>query len=140
MTNGKREGKGKFYYENGEGGVYDGEWKDGKIDGVGTLYYASGDIAYHGQWKNEQFHGRGLIYNDEPNHENLFDFSNFDTLNEHWIKYEGQFREDSKDGLGTLYLTNGNKFFGIFRDDKVHGKGTYYSKEDETITGEWVDN
>ena len=48
MLDGKRHGKGKFYYESGEGGVYDGEWAGGKINGVGTLYYASGEIAYHG--------------------------------------------------------------------------------------------
>jgi len=53
MLNGKRHGRGKFHYENGEGGVYDGDWKNGKIDGIGTLYYANGEIAYHGQWKNE---------------------------------------------------------------------------------------
>ena len=46
-----RHGKGKFFYK--AGGVYDGQWECGKINGLGTLYYASGDIAYHGQWKNE---------------------------------------------------------------------------------------
>lgn len=66
MLNNQRHGLGKFYYENGEGGIFDGEWLDGKINGNGTLYYASGEIAYHGQWKDEEFNGRGLIYNDEP--------------------------------------------------------------------------
>ena len=46
--------------------MYDGQWENGKINGIGTLYYASGDIAYHGQWKDEMFNGRGVIYNDNP--------------------------------------------------------------------------
>ena len=80
--------------------MYDGEWKEGKIDGIGTLYYSNGDIAYHGQWKNEQFHGRGLIYNDDPNPKvvDTFTYENFDSLEDFWVKYEGQFKDDQKDG------------------------------------------
>ena len=59
----------------------------------------------------------------------------------HWIKYEGKFMRDAKHGLGTLYLSNGDKFFGNFVNDKVHGMGTYYCRETaEIVTGQWDNN
>ena len=45
-------------------------------------------------------------------------------IEEYWIKYEGSFRQllilffinyfsdDTKEGMGTLYITNGDKFYG----------------------------
>ena len=35
-----RHGQGKFYYQ--DGGMYDGNWKNNKMDGYGSLYYQSG--------------------------------------------------------------------------------------------------
>ncbi len=34
-----------------------------------------------------------------------------------WVSYEGEFKHDAKDGKGTLYLINGDKFEGTFEDD-----------------------
>jgi len=31
-----------------------------------------------------------------------------------WVKYQGDFQNDAKDGIGTLYLVNGDRFFGNF--------------------------
>ncbi len=39
-----------------------------------------------------------------------FDFKNWEDVDEYWIKYEGQFMEDSKNGLGKLFLSNGEIF------------------------------
>lgn len=43
--------------------MYDGNWKENKMEGFGKLYYQSGKLAYEGQWKNDQFVGRGVLYN-----------------------------------------------------------------------------
>lgn len=51
MLEGKRHGKGKFFYK--EGSYYDGEWKENKMHGFGTLYYPDGRIAYQGEWKED---------------------------------------------------------------------------------------
>jgi len=29
------------------------------MEGFGTLYYASGGLAYMGEWKDDKFHGKG---------------------------------------------------------------------------------
>ena len=44
----ERNGHGCFYYK--EGGYYEGNWRDNKMNGFGRLYYDNGKIAYEGQW------------------------------------------------------------------------------------------
>lgn len=39
-------------YENGE--RYEGEWKDGKRSGYGTLYNADYTIKFEGDWRNDR--------------------------------------------------------------------------------------
>ena len=36
-----------------------------------------------------------------------------------WDHYEGEFDNDRKEGFGTLYFLNGDKFSGCFKDDAV---------------------
>jgi len=43
-----RHGQGSFYYQ--EGGYYEGNWKNNKMNGFGRLYYDNGRLAYEGQW------------------------------------------------------------------------------------------
>jgi len=46
LSGGLRHGNGKFYYA--DGGYYEGEWREGRMEGLGTLYYPSGSLAYLG--------------------------------------------------------------------------------------------
>ena len=50
FQNGKVDGKAKEYA--GGALIYDGEFKDGRYHGKGTLYDGSGNEVYHGKWKN----------------------------------------------------------------------------------------
>ena len=36
-----------------------------------------------------------------------FDFNGLQLINDEWIKYEGYFKDDVKEGQGTLFLSNG---------------------------------
>lgn len=40
-------------------------------------------------------------------------------------------------GLGTLILSNGEKFLGQFCGNKVHGEGTFYRSNGELEVGYW---
>jgi len=101
------------------------------MEGLGTLYYPSDALAYVGQWKDDKFNGKGTVFNEQPLPiDGNFDFTNFDNLGEHWVKYEGDFIDDNKEGMGTLYLSNNDKFSGCFVNDLVHGRGTYYRTSD----------
>ena len=51
-------GEGKLTYADGD--MYEGEWKDGKMEGHGTYYYADGD-QYVGDWRDDKRHGYGKV-------------------------------------------------------------------------------
>jgi hypothetical protein len=136
--NNLRDGKGKFYYS--DGGMYDGDWKGGHIDGFGVLFYPNGCIAYQGEWKLDKFHGKGIVYNENPAQINEFNYRNFEELGEGWVKYEGDFVEDNKEGQGILTLGNGEAFVGSFIGDCVQGKGQFYLRDGRCIQGVWLDN
>ena len=137
--NGERSGTGLLYYV--DGGYYEGEWKHNQMNGIGKLFYQSGKIAYEGNWVNDKFDGWGAIYNEHPSDWNpSFTFKDFDTIDEFWKRYEGYFRNDSKEGFGKLFFTNGEYFEGNFKDDIIEGNGTFKSRDGTIIKGKWVDN
>lgn len=63
----------------GTGDVYEGSWRDGKRNGVGTLSRRNGD-RYKGDWEDDRRHGLGREA-----------FGNGD-------KYEGNYRCDKPEG------------------------------------------
>jgi len=49
-----------------------------------------------------------VVYNDHPvSRDTPFDYINFNKIDEEWVKYEGELRNDAKEGIGRLTLTNG---------------------------------
>lgn len=81
------------------------------------------------------------MYNENPIHlTEEFNYTDFDNVDEYWTHYEGQFKDDNKEGVGTLFLTNGEKFVGNFYKDYVNGPGTFYNLYGEAIQGYWEDN
>ena len=73
--NGKRHGKGKVYYKNGDI-KYDGDFVNDKCEGNGKYIYEGGKY-YIGQLLNGKRHGKGKVY-----------YKNGD------IKYDGDFVND----------------------------------------------
>ena len=48
---------------------------------------------------------------------------------------------DRKEGFGTMYMTNGDKFSGCFKNDAIEGFGTFFiAKEEKYINGIWANN
>jgi hypothetical protein len=138
-ADGYRHGKGKFYYA--DGGMYDGEWKYGSMDGFGRLYYVSGTVAYEGEWREDKFCGKGTVYNELPiATRDPVIYNDFDQIGDFWLKYEGDFVDDNKHGVGTLYFTNNERYAGEFRNDVADGKGTFYRLDGTMIVGEWRSN
>jgi hypothetical protein len=56
-------------------------------------------------------------------------------------KYVGEFKDDRRNGHGTLTVANGKKYVGEFRDGALNGQGVLY-KPDGTIEygGKWNNN
>ena len=141
---GNKHGKGKMQYRSGR--VYEGEWKEGNKHGKGKMEYDDGDI-YDGEWKNDEKHGYGesveyweedtygednekkLVYKGEhkygyKNGKGVGMYYNFDF---EWIKYEGDWVDDVKEGRGIMTWSSGRQYTGEFKNHKKHGRGTEYN-------------
>mmetsp|Transcript_32327 Transcript_32327/g.59780 ORF Transcript_32327/g.59780 Transcript_32327/m.59780 type:complete len:264 (+) Transcript_32327:189-980(+) len=110
----------KIYLYKDLGGVYEGQFKDGKRHGIGTLKWADGD-EYEGEWKAGKPHGRGTMK-----------YANGDV-------YKGQFEKDKRHGRGTYKWAEGDVYIGKWKDDKRHGLGTRRYAKGDLYYGEWND-
>ena len=55
------------------------------MHGKGTLYYASGKIAYEGNWADDKFEGYGILINEVPvTIYDDFDYRDFDQVEDYW--------------------------------------------------------
>jgi len=127
FKNGKLTGIGTYSWSNGR--RYVGQWQDGKAHGFGTLrsngtHHESGSnlVEYDGMWKN------GLM--------NGFGFARLNTGE----TYEGDWYCNNKHGRGINIWANGEKFEGGFRDNFIHGKGTYTWPDGRSLSLEFVKN
>ena len=64
IKNNKKDGKGTIFYKNGD--KFEGEFKDDKQDGKGIFYFNNGD-RYEGIWKNGKMEYKGILYYDKRN-------------------------------------------------------------------------
>jgi len=93
---------GRGVYTDVYGSIFDGVWKNGKLNGKGTCVWMSGN-RYVGNWENGKRTGQGIYK---------------------WVKgakYQGGFKEGKRSGLGTLTYANGAVDSGIWEDDKLIG-------------------
>ena len=54
-------------------------------------------------------------------------------------KYVGEFKDNKRNGQGTITLSNGNKYVGEFKDGKFNGQGTLYASNGAKFVGEFKD-
>jgi hypothetical protein len=54
---GKRNGNGSMKYTTGK--VYAGEWKDNRRNGKGVCKFVNGHV-YEGEWRNDCMNGNGI--------------------------------------------------------------------------------
>ena len=131
MKDGKRHGRGGKYDGEwkddkrhgwgtltGANGVYDGEWKDGAMHGRGTMTYADG-TEYDGEWKDGKKNGRGtMTYPDRA-------------------KYDGEWKDGKRHGRGTMTYADGTEYDGEWKDGKENGRGTLTFPDGAKYDGEW---
>lgn len=109
MKNGKKEGFGHGYYENGKMKEV-GQWVDDKQEGKWTYYYQSGNISAEAMFKNGVQDGETITY-----------FENGQK------KASVQLSNGAVNGIGYLYYTNGQiKKKSFFKDNKEIGQPTFF--------------
>ena len=109
-ASGKTHGKGvaKFHTKSENGCSYDGEWKNGKMNGKGLFHLASGSI-YLGEYKDDKRHGKGRY--------------KWGHSGGHGTLYDGEWKEDKKHGIGTCTFANVDSYEGEWKDDYANGIG-----------------
>ncbi len=101
------------------GNKYNGQWKDLKHNGVGTLTFSNGSI-YKGDFVNNYFEGKGKFIT-------------------HNGQYEGSLRNNIPDGFGIKNWTTGQSYKGNWKDGKYNGKGIFTFKTGGVYEGDFVD-
>lgn len=106
-------GKGIEYHSNS---FYEGDFVDGKKNGLGVLIAINSGQKYIGQFKNNLMDGMGILFRNDSTK-----------------LYEGYFLEAVYHGKGLLFYEDGKKFFeGEFTKGKAEGNCTQYHKNGNT--------
>ena len=120
---------------------YEGEIKNGKMDGLGVLIYPYGGKSVVGEWKdgkewNTKHRNKDgkLIWNFEMEKNGLVTITYPDG-----DKYVGEFKDGGKNGQGTFTWSDGKKYVGEYKEDLMNGQGTISWSNREKFVGEWKD-
>lgn len=145
---GKRDGEGVLH--DGKGGVWEGTWKADVFHGKGTIRKADGELL-EGFFTNGKLHcndgkirfSNGDVYRGGVHFGALHsDVAHISYGYEHNSShYTGQFRYNTKHGIGTRRFIDGSTYRGNFFNNNMNGQGTM-NYEDNSIllkhySGEW---
>lgn len=142
MSDGLFEGKGCYTYASGE--KYTGDFLAGYQDGEGV--YESKKYKYSGHWEEGWINGEGeMRFANGDWYKGNFVENEMYGVGEYRFKktgdrYVGEFVDGQINGLGTLYMGDGNVYEGEFEDGKIKGDGTLYCVIDGdtvAITAYW---
>ena len=53
-------------------------------------------------------------------------------------KYVGEYKDDKRNGHGTLTFADGDKYVGEWKDNNYHGQGTYTFADGDKRSGLWI--
>lgn len=113
---GRRNGKGRLYAADKL--IYDGEWQNDTMYGIGTIYNNDGKKIYSGHFSGNQRNGYGVLFNEAGNK-----------------IYEGNWKNGEKNGYGKSFALSDGKleYGGNWEHDRKNGEGTAYSVQE----GKW---
>ncbi|MEM1328377.1 MAG: caspase family protein [Bacteroidota bacterium] len=159
-----QNGKGKMDY--GNGAIYEGEFRDGKIAGKGMLQFRNGN-RYIGNWSNQRPQGKGrMIYDNGNVYFGNFEqsklhgigrmeYANGDIYDGEWLEgnphgkgtfqkanrdvYEGDFRDGKYDGYGVMTYVYGATYKGYWKNSKYHGEGTLTEADGDVLSEMWIE-
>ena len=118
-----KDGEAIHIYPNGY--KYDGNFQDGFKHGKGILISDGHTEKYTGEWVYGFRNGEGALalyksYSSSP-----------------YIFYNGEWKNDEKNGKGTEEYANGSKHIGNFINGKIEGDGTFIFSNNKKCNGYW---
>ncbi|XP_070711889.1 alsin isoform X2 [Pempheris klunzingeri] len=153
FKNGLEDGFGEFIAPNktlNKNDHYQGHWKDGKMHGLGTYRYASGEV-YDGSFQDSMRHGHGMLRSGKLNtsspsvfigqwlQDKKTGYGVFDDITK-GEKYMGMWQDHLRQGTGVVVTQFGLYYEGAFKDNKMMGTGVLVSEDDTTYEGEFSDD
>lgn len=138
--NGKRDGMGILIKK--DIAKFIGEFIEDKVNGFGKFINENGD-GYLGYWKESQFHGLG-IYNKKK----IISYKGWWKKDKHngfgiekWqkLEYIGEYINGNKEGYGVLHFEDGI-YEGEMKDGNMNGIGSFEFKDKRKYEGEFADN
>jgi hypothetical protein len=117
---GLAQGRGVLqWYRAGKptGGRYEGEYRDGVMNGRGVATFESGN-RYDGEWQDGRRTGRGVFTWPNGN------------------RFEGQWEDGKRTGWG-VHTFDGKRYEGEYSNDMPHGAGTYTAADGRVYAGTW---
>uniref|UniRef100_A0A4W6DL58 Alsin Rho guanine nucleotide exchange factor ALS2 n=1 Tax=Lates calcarifer TaxID=8187 RepID=A0A4W6DL58_LATCA len=153
FKNGLEDGFGEFVAPNktlNKNDHYQGQWKDGKMHGLGTYRYASGEV-YDGSFQDGMRHGHGMLRSGKLNtsspsvfigqwlQDKKTGYGVFDDITK-GEKYMGMWQDHLRQGTGVVVTQFGLYYEGAFKDNKMMGTGILLSEDDTTYEGEFSDD
>lgn len=136
FVDGKRKGKGRFIYSNGD--QYEGKWLDGRPNGIGVRVSKNGKVK-SGVWENgklvermdNRIESECLVGNCKEGYGKSKD--------ERGDVYTGEFHKGLYHGFGEIRFAAGDRYKGYFKNGLPDGKGSYYHKNGHVDTGEFAE-
>ncbi len=137
-----RSGRGTLTY-GGTKDMYEGEFKNDKIDGAGKYTYSDGSV-FEGLFSMGVKNGYGVFTSHsgeitKGNYVNdlLNGFGEYRSADGKYI-YSGNFVNDVQNGYGRCTYANGDTYEGDFINNQRHGHGTYTWENGATYTGGYI--
>ncbi|XP_034145403.1 alsin isoform X3 [Esox lucius] len=153
FKNGLEDGFGEYVIPNktlNKKDHYQGHWKEGKMHGLGTFKYASGEL-YEGFFQDNMRHGHGMLRSGTLNssspsvfigqwvHDKKTGYGVFDDITR-GEKYMGMWQEDQRQGLGVVVTQFGLYYEGTFSSNRMQGAGVLLSEDNTTYQGEFSED
>ncbi|XP_049340539.1 alsin isoform X1 [Astyanax mexicanus] len=154
FKNGLEDGFGDYMMPNKTFNKYDrykGHWKEGRMHGFGTFWYATGEV-YEGSFQDNQRHGHGMLSSGRlasPSSSSVFigqwlhdkknGYGVFDDITK-GEKYMGMWMEDQRQGSGVVVTQFGLYYEGAFSNNKMMGNGLLLCDDDTAFEGEFSED
>ena len=128
---------------NEDGSIYEGEYKNGKPNGHGSMTSEDNKTIYDGEWKNGKKEGIGkLIISDKYNYSGPFEKDYISgtggvLCDNQGNIYDGDFEKGKFHGYGHYKMSNGDTYIGEFKDGLFNGKGQFSDKDGNLFDGEF---
>lgn len=109
-----------------------------KVPGRAKSVYPNGD-TFEGAFNDaREKHGRGVyVWSTQAGANPWVPEEGFPEDKAPSVRYEGQYVEGKKQGVGKITFPNGDRYHGMWEADKFHGEGTYYYSNGDIYSGNW---